>query len=340
MNIKEILKRNKTIHQMGIYVKQKLAPNQDKVMDITLNYYKDRFLNYSGAFFESEEKDTAYMTWLYHVVEKGLSMPNMRPGFGKEKLLELCGLIEKYANKYGTHGTAFLSAIAVVKEYERVHESMGYAIDTEVKNSIQKIQLQYPDIEPINQKNVTEEEYFSLNEAPFSQFSYSRHCVRNFDTTKSIEINQIIDAINLAKNAPSACNRQPSRVHIITNKKMILSCLNMQNGSRGFKELTDKLLIITGDLRTVLSAQEFFDLNTNVGIFVMNLCYALHLQKIGCCILNWYALPKDDLKLRKIAHIPEEENIVCFIACGKVPNSFKLAESPRNEVEKYYTLHN
>ena len=70
-------------------------------------------------------------------------MPNMRPGFGKEKLLELCGLIEKYANKYGTHGTAFLSAIAVVKEYERVHESMGYAIDTEVKNSIQKIQLQY-----------------------------------------------------------------------------------------------------------------------------------------------------------------------------------------------------
>lgn len=340
MKIKEILKRNKAIHQLGINIKQKLSPNQDEIMNITLKYYKDRFYKYSGAFFDSKEKDTAYMTWLYHVIEKGLSMPNMRPGFGKDKLIELCTMIENYDNQYGPQGTAFFSAIAVVKEYKRVHDSLEYLIDEEVKNSIQSIKLHYPDIEPIHQKITTEEEYFGLNEAPFNQFSYSRHCVRNFDSSRSIEVKQIIDAINLAKNAPSACNRQPSRVHIITNKKMILSCLNMQNGSRGFKELTDKLLIITGDLRTVLSAQEFFDLNTNVGIFVMNLCYALHLQNIGCCILNWYALPNDDLKLRKIANIPDEENVVCFIACGKVPSQFKLAESPRIETEKYYTLHN
>lgn len=50
-------------------------------------------------------------------------------------------------------------------------------------------------------------------------------------------------------------------------------------------------------------------------------------------------MPKDDLKLRKIADIPDSENIVAFIICGQVPEKFKLTESPRMETSNIYKIH-
>lgn len=143
----------------------------------------------------------------------------------------------------------------------------------------------------------------------------------------------------MAQTAPSACNRQPTRVHIIENKELIKQCLSLQNGNRGFGNLADKLLIVTGNLQTVLGSQEYFDLNTNVGIFIMNLSYSLHYYEIAHCILNWYALPKTDKNLRKIVEIPEEETVVSFIVCGKAPKEFKIAESPRVPVDEIIKIH-
>ena len=113
----------------------------------------------------------------------------------------------------------------------------------------------------------------------------------------------------------------------------------MQNGNRGFGYLADKLLVVTGDLSTVLGAQEFFDLNTNVGIFIMNLSYALHYHKVAHCILNWYVLPKADKKLRQILELPENETVICFIVCGSLPKEFKIVSSPRITAEDIYMLH-
>lgn len=60
----------------------------------------------------------------------------------------------------------------------------------------------------------------------FPDFIKSRHSVRNFAGT--IQIKQLINAIEMAMTAPSACNRQPSRVHIITSKDLIQRCLAFQ----------------------------------------------------------------------------------------------------------------
>lgn len=134
--------------------------------------------------------------------------------------------------------------------------------------------------------------YYACINSNFKDFSASRHSIRDF--AGEIPVARIVDAIDIAKNAPSACNRQPSRVHVVVDKNLIAQCLSLQNGNRGFGNLVNKLLVITGDLSSVLGAQEFFDLNTNVGIFIMNLSYALHYNKVAHCILNWYVLPKED----------------------------------------------
>lgn len=318
---------------------QKYLPpkSQKRMMREITKYYNNRFLKYSGCKEKSYIRDGAYMTWLSHVIEKGLAMPNMRLGFGKDKILELLKFIDEYEKKYRKNDMPYIMAINVLKVYREVHQKNNYKIDDTIQRQIDAL----PDVQSkeVCQKfEYTAEDFFAQRNSPFPEFAEARKSVRNYDVRKRVSLDDLIDAIKIARTAPSACDRQPARVHIITNRDKVNRCLALQNGNRGFGYLADKLLVICGDLRTVLGAQEYFDLNTNIGIFLMNLSYALYYKKIGHCILNWYALPDVDKKLRQIISIPEEENIAAFIVCGVVPENFNIAVSPRFEVEHFYTV--
>ena len=52
----------------------------------------------------------------YHVIEKGLTMPERRNGFGKDVLLGLISDIENYINQYGNQNEQIPVAIGVVSE--------------------------------------------------------------------------------------------------------------------------------------------------------------------------------------------------------------------------------
>lgn len=338
--IKDIIKSNKHTYAFAKWMKahkKKELPQQD-IMNFMMSYYQERFYKYSGCFNESEVKKDAYITWLYHVIEKGLSMPEMRLGFGREKVEEILQEIKEYKERYGTDSTVYKNAVAIVLEYDRVHKENKYEFETSFQTLIDKLRVDNPKVTELKQSDFTSDNFYKDIDKNFSVFVSSRHSVRNYSSVE-VPIGELISAIDLAKTAPSACNRQPTRIHIVTNNELIRKSLSLQNGNRGFGQLANKLMIITGDLRTILGAQEIFDLNTNVGIFIMNLCNALHEKKIAHCILNWYAMPKEDMQLRKIIGIPNEENITALIVCGYVPEKFKIAESPRFETEKLYTIH-
>lgn len=160
-------------------------------------------------------------------------------------------------------------AVNVLKTYSAIHRENSYRLRDDIQSKIDA--LPNFEIEEIYKKtDYTAEEFFSKRDCAFPEFADARNSVRSYDTGKSIPLDDLIDAIRIASTVPSACDRQPARVHIITDREKVKKCLALQNGNRGFGQLTDKLLVVCGDLRTVLGAQEYFDLNTNVGIFSWN----------------------------------------------------------------------
>lgn len=165
----------------------------------------------------------------------------------------------------------------------------------------------------------------------------SRHSLRNFVGT--IDLNDIKKAISIAQNAPSACNRQPSRAHIINDHSICEQILEVQTGNRGFGLLADKLIVLTSDLNVFLGPRERNDVYVNGGIYAMNLLYALHHCKIGACALNWCSTPEQDMQLRKIISIRPSETVILIIACGNVPANFKIARSPRNDISTVIKVH-
>ncbi|HQA75252.1 nitroreductase family protein [Flavobacterium sp.] len=301
-------------------------------------YDEDLFFKHSSIWKKDvQSKQIGVIVLLYHVIEKGLTMPNMKLGFGKEKLIQLIDECNSYHLKYDISNTQFIHALGVIQEYKYVHSQNNFELEAGLDLKIDSLLNKTSTIPQVEQISENKNNYFSQIYSSFDLFSQSRKSIRSFEGT--VEMAKIYEAIALAQNTPSTCNRQPVRVHVVENKEKIQQVLEIQKGNRGFGHLVDKAIVVTADLSIYQSAEERYTSYVDGGMHAMNLLYALHYHKIAACPLNWSKSPEEDLKLRATIKIPDSEVIILVIACGSVPEDFKIAASVRNNYKDITTTH-
>ncbi len=303
-----------------------------------------RYFKYSDYFFNNSEKRCLMrIIHRYHPIEKGLTMPEMRLGFGNDNIRMLIKDCNEYKNKYlkniskkSSSYEQYNHALSTLLEYVQVHEKVNFKLNSsillEIKNLVEGIDSNFI----CNQISISKEEYFNHSDSSFKNFLKSRYSVRNFHG--KISIKKLLEAIEIAINSPSACNRQPSRVHIIKSKYLKREVLKLQGGNRGFGHLADKVLIVTAELSGYRDVSERNGVFVDGGLFSMNLLNALHYQKIAACPLNWYNSNTNDLKLRQLLSLPKSETVIMMIACGGLPNEVKLAYSKKNNINTIHTI--
>ena len=303
-------------------------------------YDKKRLLKHSSYLrVDTPKKLVAQIAMGYHVVEKGLTMPARRMGFGQEKINKLMLQIHRYEKTYGPGEPQVVYAVGVLRAYWDLHKDWeGKKRNPAFWQNLEGFLRSHPDIPPARQLHFTRESYFGALESPFPAFALSRHSVRHYGPGE-IPVERIRAAVALAISAPSACNRQYVRVHCLSSKPQIASILAIQGGNRGFGHLADKLLVVTADLEGTVGEIERNDLFANGGIFVMNLSYALHYNKIVHCILNWSKSPREDRAMRRILSLRPSENVVAVLTCGEAPEEFDVAASPRRTVDEILVMH-
>jgi nitroreductase len=290
-----------------------------------------RYARFSNTYskFENQQKAEGFLTLLYHVVEKGLTMPDTRIGFGEQVVKDLIGLCKLYlAKQYDTKSLAFTHSVKVLRAYLDYHEANNYPVAREIADDINNLSSGSAIRDVARQWEVTKNDFYSEINSSFERFCQSRHTVRHF-TSEDIPLETLHACIRLANNSPSACNRQPNRVYIVKNREIIGKILELQNGNRGFGYLSNALLVVTSDISVFQSNEERREPMLNAGLYTMTLAYALHFHKIGSCMLNWSVPRESDMKIRQLIGIPDNEVVAVLIACGMVPDKFKVALSPK-----------
>lgn len=296
-----------------------------------------RFVRNAGCFNPGPRAASlARIIMAYHVLEKGITMPRRHLDFGHAAVLDLIGLIEDFEIRFGLTDVQVDHAVGCIKEYLNLHSAADFDMSKDVDfwNRIKSFCAVHAMIVPSKQVETTRDEFFANNEAAFPFFAASRHTLRHYEGV--VEIERIKAAVKLAMTAPSACNRQFVKVYCVSNHETRDKLLSYQNGNRGFGYDADKLLVVTADLYGNRWAEERNDLYTNAGIFIMNLCYALHYHRIAHCILNWSVHPERDVIGHNLLGIPENEVIAMIISCGNAPERFSVACSPRKHVEDIF----
>ncbi|MGB4415531.1 MAG: nitroreductase family protein [Paludibacter sp.] len=297
-------------------------------------YDLNRYLKYTDAFGSDIETNLiSRIIRNYHVIEKGLTMPEARLGFGRNNLITLVMDCLKYIQKYGKEDEQIIHAIGVILEYELFHHQKKFKLDNEIVYYIETIRNNIENIAVCSQVETTKNEYFKYSNCSFPEFANSRSSIRNY-SKEEIPTERIINALELARNTPSACNRQCWRTYIYSDKTEICNILEIQGGNRGFGHLTNKLIVIAAEVGVFSNIAERNEAYIDGGIYAMNLLYAIHYQRIAGCILNCSNTIEKDIKLRKICKIKDSEVFIAMIACGIPPETFYVASSKRYNLEK------
>lgn len=283
-----------------------------------------------SSLFINERSVLAYLMIKSHVLEKGITMPERRLGFGYNRVRQLIEKCTYAIQEYTENHIEIQSTLNDLEQYLLLHQKENFELPNDISDGISSL-LKYKHYDTTVCFETTRNQYFSPT-ADFREFANQRHSVRWYSDEK-IDNGTIINAIKLAQTAPSACNRQSTRVYVIESEEKKQQVLNLQNGNRGFGHRADKILLITSDMK-------FWEFKTrpsaylDAGIFTQNLLYALHYEKICACTLNAHLTIKQRKNLKNIIGYSESEMPIVYIAIGKAPEHFMVAGSQRLNTEQ------
>lgn len=268
------------------------------------------------------QSETYEIMQLAHRLEKGLVHQSPKPMWGWEKAERLCLLLTK--NK---ESISYETGLAVINKYLEakmlVADECKLAIGLKSKYNLGltdtdggAIYLPKPIISDVDI-------------ATFEKIVSSRHSVRNFDN-KHLDIARINKAIKLALNCPSACNRQPFKVYVLSDDL---------RKSIGVVDESSASLYVTGII-DAFCVTEMLDWIVSPSIFVGYLTLSLHLYGIGSCIYRKDLVCDTEYnrKVKKVCDIPDTEQIILELRIGDYPSVINAAVSNRfsiSQITKY-----
>lgn len=274
-----------------------------------------------------------------HTIEKGLTMPKKHYPFGEAKAMEILSGCQRYVERgYDLTESRFKNVVGIMIEYQHVNKTWGGVINGKIDGYIDRLRDVMPEVVSTCQKySINRDVYFSHTNDGFVAFSSSRNSCRNLPGHVSDD--SLRRALELSMNAPSTCNRQSHRIHLLQSAESKRIILSIQSGNRGFGDIADQFILITSDLRCWPSNHQRNAPYVDGGIYLMNLLYCLHYERIAACTLNMYLDVIRTQRLHNELNIPGYEVPIALVAIGIPPETFDLASSHRRGYDEITFAH-
>ena len=294
-----------------------------------------RYLRHSFVLTDPVSTDhmASFLRMRYHTFEKGLSLPEPRPGFGQVELEALLRVLDHYERRVGCD-ELFQTVVNVLTEYQAYNATHGVVLE-DLDELLADYRARYPELDGSETGGtmwLTRDEIAKATDFDFEAFVSTRHSVRNY-LLDPVSHDQIERAVRVAQRSPSVCNRQAGRAHVFTEPARVQEILSYQGGHRGFGHTVPCVIVITADLGSYYKPGERFQGWVDGGLFTMSLIFGLHAEGLGSCCLNWNVTREEDEPMRAAAGIPDNEVVITMLAVGHLPEQLRVAQSPRRPVE-------
>ena len=279
----------------------------------------------SSPFNNTEQMALAKIMLTMHQLEKGLSHNPKRKNWGGEKARELSKNIINFFNLYQDN-VRVQTGIDILFKYSRDEAACK---DEDLMKLIDEvIKYKRPGYDYGGTKEVRMP-VFQCEEDDIWQFFESRHSIRDY-SDEEISTKEIEKAVKFASLTPTACNRQTSKVYAFRDKNLINKILDTQLGNQGWCNNAKVLFVIVGNGSYFNVSYESKQVYIDGGMYSMNFCMGLHLQKIGTCFKMFVRRPKEERQFRKITGIKDFEIPIVLIMAGHYPTDGNIHYSPKS----------
>lgn len=273
-----------------------------------------------------------------HYLEGGMCLPDVRLGYGQDKVKSVIGKLRPYIRDFGEDETVAWAMATLISyfEYHREHDHDLSALEAEFEKLSRESVLNDVDCSG-GSEAVTAKEIRAAAMVDFQQFMQHRHSIRQY-AEGSIEPDTIRRIVKNAQQCPSVCNRQSCKVYALTDQQDVQSVLNYQAGNAGFRQEIRTLFVVTANIGEMNLIGERYQGWIDGGIFAMTLALAIHAEGLGACFLNWSTEPDQDRALRKCLGIPDTELVITLMSAGHLKPEFHVPVSHRKSLDEVLIL--
>lgn len=278
----------------------------------------------------------AKLLFYYHKIEKGLSMPGEKRLFALDVIPRVINLLKTWeSNGHSRNDSIYLGALSSLRSYRELIVCLHLDSDNRIVPVIDEFLVQRDTSvrEQVTPIAISHEQVESLiGYDDFRMLCQIRRSFRDFRDQPVAE-DYIRQAVELAQLSPSACNRQPCKVYVIQENDLKRKVLSHQNGNVGFGHLAPVVMVITADMSHFFGATERHQPYVDGGLFSMSLLYALQVQGLVSCCLNWCVTPATDAAAHSLLSIPDSERIVMLMLAGHPPQRTLVPKSHRKTLD-------
>ncbi|MFV0587101.1 nitroreductase family protein [Bacteroides reticulotermitis] len=173
----------------------------------------------------------------------------------------------------------------------------------------------------------------------FLQLVLSRQSDRAYDKNRPVEKEKLERILEVARLAPSACNSQPWKFVVITDKELARKAGKAAAGlgmNKFAKDAPVHILVVeeSANITSLLGGKvkgKHFPL-IDIGIVASHLVLAAESEGLGSCILGWF----DEKELKELAGIPTNKRLLLDIVIGySVKEKRKKIRKPKDKIVSY-----
>lgn len=166
-----------------------------------------------------------------------------------------------------------------------------------------------------------------------AQLSLRRRSVRWFLQERVPRV-LIEQAMAVARQSPSACNRQPFVFRVFDDPDMAKKIGAIPGGTAGFSHNFPAVAVVIGQLRNYADERDRHVIYIDGALASMSFVYALETLGLGSCCINWPDIEAAEREMAKALRLEPDERPIMLIAFGYPDPTGLVAYSQKKPVSQ------
>ncbi|AKU08138.1 hypothetical protein ABY42_10460 [Haloferax gibbonsii] len=270
-----------------------------------------------------------------HRIEKGLSMKERREVFAESYIqnlvTDLIGAWEDGLNDENMDRAQLEWTIDVLAKYFNVVKKTEPISEAETRYTNFLDQIEYT---PGNRIPVPRRELGDISVSPedMKELASRRTSTRWFEQ-KKVPRTKIDDALEIAMESPSACNRQSYEFRIYDDPNLIDNISSLAIGASGYKDNIPCLAVVVGKQRAYFNDRDKHVIYIDASLAAMAFQFGLETQGLASCCINWPAIPQNEERIEDLLNLECDENVVMLMAIGYPDSDGMVPHSEKKSVK-------
>lgn len=266
-----------------------------------------------------------------HRLEKGLLMRPRRPVFAVEYIGETIDSLARILDR-PDQSTAELQWTGDVlrKYFDETEPTSATSAARERFNELMPRLPEYSGAVPFPR---TQSESLGVTPEGLLALARRRRSVRWFLPDR-VPRELVRQAMLVAREAPSACNRQPFVFRVFDDPERVREIARIPMGTTGYGDQIPLLIVVVGQMRNFFDPRDRHLIYIDGALAGMSLILALETLGLASCVINWPDVEEREVAMRRILGLAADERPVFLIGVGYADPEGLIARSAKRPLEE------